>query len=186
MKKIIAFIILVILVIVMIVLSYNFYSNNNKNAAKNKLNNSLKVTKKKTSDVINNVTKNDSDNNSDSNNSNSNTTNNSSSTNDVDVTVEEDTQVPDTASDDNNGYIRIDHYVVSVDKSTMNIGDSSNIYVKIYPKNASEKDVSFVSSDESIVKVNAFGKMKALRSGEVTITIKVKNCDDYNLKVNVK
>lgn len=183
MKKIIAFIVLVILVIVMIVLSYNFYSGNNKNAAKDKLKTGLKVTKKKTSDVIDNVTKNNENN---SNESNNNSSDSNSTNNGEDITVAENKVVPDTASDNDSGYIKIDHYTVSVDKSTLNVGDTSRIHVNVFPRNASEREVSFVSSDNSILKVNSFGKMKALSSGEVTVTIKVKNCDDYNLKVNVK
>ena len=187
MKKIIAFIVLVILVIVMIVLSYNFYSGNNKNAAKDKLKTGLKVTKKKTSDVIDNVTKNNENNSNESNNNENNNSSDSNSTNNgEDITVAENKVVPDTASDNDSGYIKIDHYTFSVDKSTLKVGDTSRIHVNVFPRNASEREVSFVSSDNSILKVNSFGRMKALSSGEVTVTIKVKNCDDYNLKVNVK
>lgn len=182
MKRIIAFIILVILVIVMIVLSYNFYSGNSSKKAKKSLSNGITVVEKK-KDTNNSSSSSNSNSNSTSDNNTSNSTNTTEAN---EVTVQEDADVPDTASDSNDDYIAIDHYSVSCDKTTMKVGDTSNIHVKVYPSNASEREVSYSSSNSDIVKVNSFGKMSALKSGEVSITVSVKNAKDYTFVVNVK
>ena len=182
MRRIIAFIILVILVIVMIVLSYNFYSKN-KNDAKNNLNSTLKVSKKKLDDIeIKTEQK------AEDKEETKEETKEEATDEEVegDLAIEEDHEVPDTASEDDYGYIPVKAYDVSPNKTVLNVGESGKINVSIYPKNASNREVVFLSSNPKILKVDSFGKMKALRRGEVTVTVKVSGQKDSSFIVSVK
>ncbi|MBQ6477301.1 MAG: Ig-like domain-containing protein [Bacilli bacterium] len=179
MRRIIAFIILVILVIVMIVLSYNFYSKNNKKA-KSDLDTTLKVTKKKTDDIEIKTNKEDEEEDKEYEDEKV----------EGDLSVEEDVEenhpVPDTASNDEDGYIRVESYDVSPSKTVLKVGETGKIDVAVYPKNASEKEITFVSSNPKVLKVDSFGKMKALKTGEVTVTVKVSGQKDSSFIVSVK
>ena len=61
---------------------------------------------------------------------------------------------------------------VSLDKTSITLteGDSETLTVTVYPDNASNKNVSWKSSDESIATVNN-GKVTALKVGTATITV---------------
>ncbi len=55
------------------------------------------------------------------------------------------------------------------------------ISVQINPENASDKRLSFISSDESVVRVNSDGGLQALRAGKAKITV---SCLEDGSKVN--
>lgn len=50
--------------------------------------------------------------------------------------------VPDTATDDDSNFIKVDSYTASLEKEVIKIGETTKIDIKIYPKNASLKDVN--------------------------------------------
>ena len=74
---------------------------------------------------------------------------------------------------------------VSKKKVTLNEGDSFKIKVKISPKKATYKKVSYKSSDKSIVKVSKKGKVTALKEGKAVITVKAKDGSNKKAKVTV-
>ncbi|MGN1117045.1 MAG: Ig-like domain-containing protein [Acutalibacteraceae bacterium] len=55
-------------------------------------------------------------------------------------------------------------------KDVMYVGQSSNLGVTIEPINASERGISYTSSDPSIITVDGSGNVKALKAGTATIT----------------
>lgn len=66
---------------------------------------------------------------------------------------------------------------VGLDKSEMEMvaGDSYQFTVTLKPDNASDKTLSWSSSDESVATVDNSGKVTAISEGKVTITVKTSN-----------
>lgn len=66
---------------------------------------------------------------------------------------------------------------VGLDKSEMEMvaGDSYQFTVTIKPDNASDKTLSWSSSDENVATVDNTGKVTAVSEGKVTITVKTSN-----------
>lgn len=62
---------------------------------------------------------------------------------------------------------------VKVAKKSMKLkkGKSKNISYSVYPDNATDKKVTFKSSNKKVVSVSATGKVKAKKKGKATITI---------------
>jgi len=58
---------------------------------------------------------------------------------------------------------------------SMNVGDSDILTVTITPDNATNQNVTWSSSDESIVTVNSEGEIEGLSSGDATITATTKD-----------
>lgn len=52
-----------------------------------------------------------------------------------------------------------------------------DLNVKIYPEDATDKEIEYSSSDESIATVDSTGRVTAKRAGKVTIAFKAKNYD---------
>lgn len=75
---------------------------------------------------------------------------------------------------------------IDVDKTnyTMFVGDERNIVYSIFPDDATNKNVSFVSSDANVASVDSYGRVKAVSKGKCIITVKCGNCSD-TLNVNV-
>lgn len=55
-----------------------------------------------------------------------------------------------------------------------------DLNVKIYPEDATDREVEYISSDESIATVDETGRITAKKSGKVAITYKAKNYDVSN------
>ena len=186
MKKLIAFIILVILVILVICLSYNYYKKQDTKRI-NKLKTDLQtseVLKDKSISKSNNDTDNDriEVEEQDTNKTNK----NSDESDDNDGVTEEETNlnVPDTASDDNSGFIKLDYYTVS-SKDSIKVGKTTQIKVKYYPENASVKDTMFISENKNC-KVSSLGKVTGLKKGTCSILVKVKDQSTKSLLLTVK
>ena len=66
---------------------------------------------------------------------------------------------------------------VGLDKSEMEMvaGDSYQFTVTLKPDNASDKTLSWSSSDENVASVDNSGKVTAISEGKVTITVKTSN-----------
>ncbi len=62
---------------------------------------------------------------------------------------------------------------VSLDKTTLNlvVDEEHQLLATVLPTNATNKNVTFTSSDNSIVSVTASGKVKALKAGNAMITV---------------
>lgn len=203
MKKIIAFIILVILVILVICLSYNYYKKQDSSRV-NKLKTDLE-----TSEILNNKSKSSSDNDdsdkivveerdtnttsefdessskSSKKSSSKSKTKTSNESDDGDSVEETNTNVPDTASNDNNGFVKLDYFIVSSEKDSIKVGKSTKVIVKYYPENASIKDTTFTSQNNNCT-VTSLGKVTGLNKGTCSILIKVKGQSAKSLLLTVK
>ena len=62
---------------------------------------------------------------------------------------------------------------VSLNKSSLklNVGEKETLTATIAPENASDKSVSWSSSDESVAQVDGSGKVTAVKAGKATITV---------------
>jgi uncharacterized protein YjdB len=60
--------------------------------------------------------------------------------------------------------------VLDKDTITMNVGDVCKISATVYPENTTDKTVTWVSSDDSIVKVSDSGEVTGVSKGKATIT----------------
>lgn len=61
---------------------------------------------------------------------------------------------------------------ISQQSATLTIGESVQLTAVISPDNASDKEIAWKSSNESIVSVTSDGLIKALKAGTATITVK--------------
>lgn len=93
--------------------------------------------------------------------------------------------VPDTATDDDSNFIKVDSYTASIEKEVITVGETTKIDINIYPKNASLKDVNFIV-ETSGIKVDSFGKVKGIIPGKYRIRVEVKNCPSYILNIEVR
>lgn len=191
MKKIIAFIILVILVILVICLSFNYYKK--QDAQSNKVN-KLK-TDLETSEILNEKSDNDKIEVEETDTNKKESTDSDSSkkeSSDNDTTVEEDSEeetnlnVPDTASDDDNGFVKLNSFSVSSKVSSIKVGKSTKLVVNYYPENASIKDTTFISETKNICKVSSLGKVTGIKKGTCSIVVKVKDQNSQSLLLSVK
>ncbi len=76
---------------------------------------------------------------------------------------------------------------VTLNKSTLNlnVGGSSKLTATVKPSNATNKGVTWSSSDKSIATVDANGKVTAKKAGTVTITVTTKD-GKYTAECTVK
>lgn len=82
-------------------------------------------------------------------------------------------------------YVRVDNISLSDTFKTMYPGDVNLLQVSFSPKNASNKNVIWESSDASVVSVNA-GVITAKRTGKATITAKSENNKVAECTITVK
>ncbi len=73
--------------------------------------------------------------------------------------------------------VPVEDIIVPEDKKdiTLDVGDKDKITVTVTPDNATDKDVTYESSDETVVKVDENGNIEAVGEGEATITITSKD-----------
>ena len=90
-----------------------------------------------------------------------------------------------TSSSENNG-IPVDSITVPQDTIKIYKGDTAKIQYIISPENASNKSVTYKSSDEKIAKVNKNGKVTGVKKGTATITVKSKSDTSKKAKVTIK
>lgn len=70
------------------------------------------------------------------------------------------------------GIINVTKVVVSPSEATMDIQEELQLSATIYPENATNKTITWTSSDSKIASVSELGLVKALSDGEVLITVK--------------
>lgn len=69
-------------------------------------------------------------------------------------------------------------------EGSLTIGNSTTMKVTVLPENASEQTITWSSSDESVARVDADGKVKAIKVGTATITASAGDMEaDYVLTV---
>lgn len=71
-------------------------------------------------------------------------------------------------------------------KTELKIGETIKLKTKITPDNATNKTITWISSDEKIATVDSSGTVKAVLDGEVSITAKSNNSKQDTLKLVVK
>ncbi len=67
---------------------------------------------------------------------------------------------------------QVENITLSAKKKTLVIGDTYQLKPKVLPENTTNKKVTYQSSDKKIATVTSKGKVKAIKKGTVTITIK--------------
>jgi Bacterial surface proteins containing Ig-like domains len=71
----------------------------------------------------------------------------------------------------NDGIISVKS-ITAPDQLTLSPGDSEDINIQIQPQNASDKSVTWKSSDPTIAKVDGTGMVTAVKDGSCSITVK--------------
>jgi uncharacterized protein YjdB len=61
---------------------------------------------------------------------------------------------------------------LDIDQAELKVGETLTLTATVNPSNADNKQVTFVSSDESVATVDENGKVVAIKKGTVTITVK--------------
>ena len=69
---------------------------------------------------------------------------------------------------------------------TLNAGNTKQLSATVYPTNATNKSVSWSSSDSQVVSVSGSGKLTAKAPGVATITVKTSNGKTKTCKVTVR
>lgn len=69
---------------------------------------------------------------------------------------------------------------------TMNVGNTKQLSATVYPTNATNKSVTWSSSDSQVVSVSSSGKLTAKGPGAATITAKTSNGKTKTCKVTVR
>ncbi len=70
-----------------------------------------------------------------------------------------------------NEVVRVTDVTVSPTELTLNVGDNGTLQYQVMPTNATNKSVSWTSSDKSVVEVQTDGTIKALKAGTATVTV---------------
>ena len=81
------------------------------------------------------------------------------------------TKTFDIKVNENDNYVDVTGVDIS-GPSDMTVGDTETIAVTVTPTNATNKNVTFASSDDTVVSVDENGKLTALKAGTATITVK--------------
>lgn len=68
----------------------------------------------------------------------------------------------------------------------LNVGKTRRISAKVTPSNASSRVLIYESTDESVVTVNSFGDMTAVKPGQAAIRITSELCPEHSVEVPVK
>lgn len=69
---------------------------------------------------------------------------------------------------------------------TMYVGDTKTLSASVSPSNASDKSVTWRSSNSSVISVSSGGKIKALRDGKASITVSTRNGISKTVTITVK
>ena len=68
--------------------------------------------------------------------------------------------------------IEVEEIKVSVDNTVIQKNEISKLNIEIYPKEAEDQRVEYISSNEKIVKVDSNGNLYGVSSGKATITVR--------------
>ena len=95
--------------------------------------------------------------------------------------------LPDTdiASNGASDYVSVQSFSINVPRTFLAIGESTDVVVSIFPNNASEKNVSFSSSDNNIAVISRTGLITGVSSGVVNISVTVNNLETKTFQLTV-
>lgn len=82
--------------------------------------------------------------------------------------------------------IEVTGIVLSNTELKMTEGDTANLTASVQPADATDKTLTWTSSDPSVASVSANGEVKALKEGTATITVKAANGISATCKVTVE
>ena len=80
-------------------------------------------------------------------------------------------KIENNTSNSNSNYIPVTYFTTKLNSNKIYVGNSTNITVNINPSNATNKEISWTSSDNKIATIEN-GIVKGLKNGTVTITAK--------------
>ena len=69
-------------------------------------------------------------------------------------------------------FVAVDAIELNMTELTLNPDESENLQATVYPENATDKTVTWTSSDASVAKVSDYGRVTAVKTGTATITAK--------------
>ena len=77
---------------------------------------------------------------------------------------------------------------LSLENTTLQKGERVQLKVQILPENATDKHLTYTSSNSNVVSIDTAGKLLAVSSGQATITAKAKNniANSITIRVNSK
>ena len=79
--------------------------------------------------------------------------------------------------------IEVEKIELSADKTTINKGEIINLNTKIIPEDATNKNITFSSSNPKVLEVSNNGKVTGISSGKATITARAEN--GVNSKIDI-
>jgi uncharacterized protein YjdB len=89
--------------------------------------------------------------------------------------------------------VTVNSSIIDVQSVTLNtnsiktkVGEEVSLTATVYPSNATNKTITWTSSDNSIVTVSSSGKIKGIKTGSATITAKSNNGKTATCKVTVE
>ncbi len=81
--------------------------------------------------------------------------------------------------------VPVDDVIVDKNNITLDVGETDKITTTVTPDNATEKGVTYKSSDETVVKVDEDGNIEAVGEGTATITVTSKDNNEIKETVTV-
>lgn len=198
MKRSIKSIIFVLLLILVIVFSIFLYLNwkNDSSISDGKsdvvgTNDDTKIDSKDDDNSIDKNIDDDNSSNSDdlsSNNSLGNSNSNSqnySKDNKQNSVISPNTNVDTNRIETSSNYVPVTSFAISLTSTTLSIGESVDVGVSISPSNATDKNISYVSSDSSIAVISRTGLVTGVRVGETYISVTVNDSQTRVVKITV-
>lgn len=105
---------------------------------------------------------------------------------DTDEEIEEDVNVVDTAVDDSlSNYVEIDDFDLILNNNNLKIASTTYLTTRVYPYNASNYKISYVSSNNSIAKVSKNGMITGIGVGKCYIIATSNNGISKQIKIVV-
>ena len=68
--------------------------------------------------------------------------------------------------------VQVEKIELSVDNTVINKNEISKINVKVYPQDAENQKLEYISSNEKVLKVDDYGNIYGISSGKATITVR--------------
>ncbi len=81
--------------------------------------------------------------------------------------------------------VLVTEVILDKNSATLEIGEALTLKATIAPENATDKVLSWASSDENIVKVNENGVVTAIKEGSATVTVTAANGKTASCKITV-
>lgn len=81
--------------------------------------------------------------------------------------------------------IEVEKIELSSDKTTINKGEIISLNTKVVPEGATDKSITFSSSDSKVLEVSSSGKVTGISSGKATITARANNGVNAKIEITV-